>query len=343
LQKGLKRDHEGPAPILFLRDFSFFNRLNWNTMQTPKDKYDLTRISTSGKPGFELFHDEKNEKHFFVFNGADGTALLFSQAYSSSKSRDRGIEAVKGSLGRDDRVDRKKEGSKHYFILKAGNHLEIARSRLFDSKAEMEQALQFLASQERTPGKGMASSRSASEEEAAARYMFQLYFRKAAEGEPYRCTIEFPLENKKNTFHHFDMDLIARFIREQVPEDVIAPGHFTTPGPAKEYGLQIVEQGDVVVKSIFTNADMLEARMEADKKEGLGYEFQVFARSLEKGMKTLVGEKRGVTAKDGIVAVPIMTNALEPGAYRLEARLRLHKKDGDADLQGSRLVQIFRA
>lgn len=314
-------------------------------MQTPKDKYDLTRISTSGKPGFELFHDEKNEKHFFVFNDGGGTALLFSQAYSSSKSRDRGIEAVKGSLSRDDRVDRKKEGSKHYFILKAGNHLEIARSRFFDSKGEMEQALQFLTSRAaHKPEKDITPSRStSSEEEAAARYMFQLYFRKAAEGEPYRCTIEFPLANKKNTFHHFDMDMIARFIREQVPEDVIAPGHYATPGPAKESGLHIVEQGNPVDKSIFTNADMLEARMEADKKEGLGYEFQVFARSLEKGMKTLVGEKRGVTAKDGIVAVPIMTSALEPGAYRLEARLRLHKKDGDADLQGSRLVQIFRA
>ena len=108
------------------------------------DKYDLSRKSISGVPGFELFQDESNGWHFFHFNGEDGEAIIYSQPYGTTKNLKTGMNAVKKNAIIDGRYVKYTKEDTYYFTLKAGNHKEIARSCFFSSRSELEKAKRFM-------------------------------------------------------------------------------------------------------------------------------------------------------------------------------------------------------
>ncbi|MDJ1473576.1 DUF1508 domain-containing protein [Xanthocytophaga flava] len=113
----------------------------------PVDKYNFTVVSQSGQAGFESFQSADTKQYYFHFNDADGQAILYSQGYGNIAGRDNGIRSVIKNAYQDARYVRNEEEGKHYFILKAGNNQEIARSPLFDTTAAMEAAILFLKNQ----------------------------------------------------------------------------------------------------------------------------------------------------------------------------------------------------
>ncbi|MCU0355779.1 MAG: DUF1508 domain-containing protein, partial [Cytophagales bacterium] len=126
-----------------------FTETRTQTVQRPGfvvdlDSYDFTQVSTSGAMGFEPFQGSKNNLYYFHFNGADGKAILFSQAYAAETTRDNGIRSVILNGAKDERYEMREEDGRFYFILKAVNGREVARSRTFGSRAEMESAAAFL-------------------------------------------------------------------------------------------------------------------------------------------------------------------------------------------------------
>ncbi len=102
------------------------------------DQYDFSQSTKSGQFGFDIFQNERDQKFYFHFNGEDGHPFLFSQAYASAKSRDNGIRTVIKNGTLDQRYVKKENNGKHFFIIKAGNNQEIARSHFYTTMAKMD-------------------------------------------------------------------------------------------------------------------------------------------------------------------------------------------------------------
>ena len=109
------------------------------------NQYDLTLASSSGAQGFESLRGQNGDKgYYFHFNDDDGNPLLHSQSYTGGKGRDNGMLAVIRSSGIEDRFEIKESEGQYYFIIRAGNRQEIARSRNFQNRAEAERYIQWL-------------------------------------------------------------------------------------------------------------------------------------------------------------------------------------------------------
>ncbi len=108
------------------------------------DNYDLTQPSITGKPGWERFRSDRDKQHYFHFNGVGGIPLLFSEGYPAQKDRDNGIQSVIKNAGNRSRYSVFGEHGKFCFKLKAGNNLEIGRSRDFNTAEERDAALEYL-------------------------------------------------------------------------------------------------------------------------------------------------------------------------------------------------------
>lgn len=114
--------------------------------KTPKKQVNIYRTdqaSTSGTTGFDPFQ-AKDGMHFFHFNDLNASPLIFSEGYTSSRSRNNGIKSLIRNAGLQNRYEKKKNGAKPYFILRAGNRQEIARSKDFEDEKEMQEAIEWL-------------------------------------------------------------------------------------------------------------------------------------------------------------------------------------------------------
>ncbi|MCY1066330.1 DUF1508 domain-containing protein [Nannocystis sp. RBIL2] len=105
--------------------------------------YDLTRRSTSGVAGFEAFKAEDGH-HYFHLNDERGEALLFSHGYSTPKARDHGIRSLLKGAG--DPVCYRVAADELRFAISAVNGRELARSRLFGSRAALDRAIAWIRS-----------------------------------------------------------------------------------------------------------------------------------------------------------------------------------------------------
>ena len=103
--------------------------------------YFFDQVSTSNEAGFEKIRNAESKQHYFHFNDDSGRALLYSQGYSAPKSRDNGIRSVIKNGALRDRYEAKEEDGQYYFILRAGNRQEIARSRAFTSADERDRMI----------------------------------------------------------------------------------------------------------------------------------------------------------------------------------------------------------
>jgi len=85
--------------------------------------------------GFDTF----SEKGLYYFTcNKKGEVCLISEGYTSSSARNRGIHSVSKNLLLATQYNfEKPQNEKYFFILKAGNNQEIARSKNFDSEDEM--------------------------------------------------------------------------------------------------------------------------------------------------------------------------------------------------------------
>lgn len=108
------------------------------------DDYNLLQPSRTGRPGFESFKNEKDGRYYFHFNDAKGVAFLFSQAYQVETTRDKGIQSVVKNAVVEAQFEHQNTGGGFFFILRAGNRQEIARSREFDSLKELEEKQAYL-------------------------------------------------------------------------------------------------------------------------------------------------------------------------------------------------------
>ena len=110
----------------------------------PANLYDFTRLSLTGTVGFELFQVAGEERFYFHINDTTGIALLFSREFRTASQRNQRMRMVAKCGVLKQRYERREEDGRHFFILKARNGQEIARSRAWASFAEMDAALVWL-------------------------------------------------------------------------------------------------------------------------------------------------------------------------------------------------------
>lgn len=72
-------------------------------------------------------------QHYFAWLNADGSVKMRSEGYPTTAARDNGADSVVRNRDNEARYSSTQVGSKHFTILKAGNHQEIARSCASDT------------------------------------------------------------------------------------------------------------------------------------------------------------------------------------------------------------------
>ena len=83
-----------------------------------------------------------NGKHYFNLKAGNGQVILSSEMYESKAAALNGIESIKKNSGDAGKYDRRtSEKGEPYFILKAGNGLEIGRSEMYSGDAAMENGI----------------------------------------------------------------------------------------------------------------------------------------------------------------------------------------------------------
>ncbi|MEM8523959.1 MAG: DUF1508 domain-containing protein [Bacteroidota bacterium] len=110
----------------------------------------------AGAAGFHKFFDIDQKEYFFAYNDESGNTLLRSEGYTTERARDNGIESVKKNAPLQERwsTDTAVNDKYHFYILKAGNHQEIARSCYYDSNAAMMAAFGAVTSEKSNIGFG---------------------------------------------------------------------------------------------------------------------------------------------------------------------------------------------
>ncbi|MEA5457609.1 DUF1508 domain-containing protein [Arcicella sp. LKC2W] len=93
--------------------------------------------SESPVEDFRIFQNPENKEHYFTMLSKSGKVVFRSEGYPTTAARDNGIASVTKNRELRERYSLIEADGKHYIILKAGNHQEIARSCPFESQDEL--------------------------------------------------------------------------------------------------------------------------------------------------------------------------------------------------------------
>jgi uncharacterized protein YegP (UPF0339 family)/outer membrane protein OmpA-like peptidoglycan-associated protein len=89
--------------------------------------------SDSPAENFRIFQDSESGEHYFTMLSKTGKVVFRSEGYPTTAARDNGLASVQKNSEIKERYSVVEEDEKHFVILKAGNHQEIARSCPYDS------------------------------------------------------------------------------------------------------------------------------------------------------------------------------------------------------------------
>jgi uncharacterized protein YegP (UPF0339 family)/outer membrane protein OmpA-like peptidoglycan-associated protein len=101
--------------------------------------------SDSPAEDFRIFQDGENGEHYFTMLSKTGKVVFRSEGYPTTAARDNGLASVQKNRELRERYSTVEEDGKHFVILKAGNHQEIARSCPYDSADAMYGLFPFMA------------------------------------------------------------------------------------------------------------------------------------------------------------------------------------------------------
>lgn len=319
------------------------------------------------KYGFSAFFKEDG-MYYFQFNDEAGEPILFSHGYQSEKGRDSGIQAVirNAADSRHYETEKTRKGQ-YFFILKSGNHQEVGRSRMFDTRAEMQEKLKLLkAVRNDTPVFDTALP--PSEEKAAALTMENPSREEGAKKMPRHkfSIIYYPdsevwsiihdLTGDSKQFQACDGQVIEEFLISHVPG--AEPGTAQPKKPAAQGAAvkpEKVIREAVELKLLNAEGNQIDSfakpsqfhEMEVLLKEGkaipsLAYEAHVIIKSFEDRDTVLIGKAKGQAPKGNRILIPLgNTSYLKPGMYRITAAI-CQKKEGKEvyNYEGDKLVML---
>ena len=101
--------------------------------------------SDSPAENFKIFQNSESGEHYFSMLSKTGKVVFRSEGYPTTAARDNGMASVQKNSEIKERYSVVEEEGKHYVILKAGNHQEIARSCPYDSADGIYGVFPFMA------------------------------------------------------------------------------------------------------------------------------------------------------------------------------------------------------
>lgn len=324
------------------------------------DQYKLDQPSPRGQPGWETFKGKDDLLFYFHFNDEEGKPLLFSQGYQNAKSRDRGLESVKKNAADSSHYAEEKEKDGVYFVIRAGNHQEIARSRVFAGSAKCKKAIaefqQQLGAtlQKKSQSKGITGKPALEKSmEQPSHFRFVLSFYPDKGGNLLRGKIEYPLvKEDKETFVGLDLERIGVFITRHLPGKAMQPPvapKSIAQGVKLSKPLSFLKEGRPIKGFRLPHEAPVEiqASLSATEKSlhpAGHYRAVVYAKPLKEKQQILIGEKDGELGPDGQVRVPILTQQLKNNVYRFTLYLNLEDPDipqRSEVMESSQLAQVL--
>ena len=101
--------------------------------------------SDSPAENFRIFQDSESSEHYFTMLSKTGKVVFRSEGYPTTAARDNGLASVQKNSEIRERYSVVEEDGKHFVILKAGNHQEIARSCPYDNADSIYGLFPFMA------------------------------------------------------------------------------------------------------------------------------------------------------------------------------------------------------
>ena len=83
---------------------------------------------------FEIFKAPEGE-FYFRLKAASGEPILSSQSFATKASAEHGVDAVRTNAPIHSHYDRRQTPTGFSFVVKAVNHMVIARSQVYESSA----------------------------------------------------------------------------------------------------------------------------------------------------------------------------------------------------------------
>ena len=337
-------------------------------MESPKNLY-----------GFATFF-KLDGLHYFQFNDKAGEPILYSHGYQSEKSRDNGIQSVIRNAGNPQLYELKKtKKGQPYFLLKAANHQEIGRSRMFDTEQEMQEKMDLLRGikknvpiYERTEllskkevlqksSQKPASPSSKSEKKGKMpRHKFSFIYYPDSK----IWLLKHDQSGESKNFKEYDGKLIKEFLfshlplesaeEEWGPEKKVKTPEVPAPKAIPQKIPQALQEAiELRIRSFegnqiqnFAKAGNLGQLEILPKEKSIvpdqAYDVKIVAKSLTDHKTLEIGTVKQQVPKQGRLLVSIIeaNNKLKPGSYRLIATIHQGKEEGAPDLYGSKFLML---
>lgn len=336
-------------------------------MGSQKDKYDLRQLSQSGKFGFETFQNAESKLYYFHFNDMKGNAAVYSQGYQTMKSRDTGLQSVLKNAGNPDRYLKEVIDNKgHYFILKSGNHQQIARSRNFERLSEMNDFLDIfstiktdvpvhkpaISSKLEKAKKNTSKTKQKADDKKVSEKMPRHSFRLTMYPKSLSGKIVHVFTGDEQSFKGVNGEAITSFIKSHLPKEAVATKEVPKPKSVKLplQSIQLEEEiKNITIKkgldpirysienTLPYNVEFKVESAACKTDETVSFHAKITAKSLKSNHQIIVGELCKELEKDGNISVPVLFNTLDPGIYRLLTSVTLNEAQ---TLNGSRLIQV---
>lgn len=218
----------------------------------PKKTNKESETSSVKKTGFVLFQSSEDDLYYFQFNDENGEPMFFSGGHGVVSRRDKNLESVKKYAAIPKMYKVLKEGKQFYFILRAGNYLEIGRSKAYSNNSEMKKAMKYFSenaaetqpkTSSKSPAKAMKKETKKrvdqSDEQFALKYSYQIHLYPNSEGNQINGRIINARTERKMAFNGLNGQAITEFMKEDLIGNMpslslTSPTEENSPTPGSE-------------------------------------------------------------------------------------------------------------
>lgn len=338
---------------------------------------DTTNPSSQSAPGFELVQNEENGFYYFRCNDIDGKPILQSKDYQIKNTAEDRLKSALRLAKLSKNYLRRKEGNKHYFILRSGNKQEVARSILFANERDLQRNIDYIkqvANSEKAVSKvteekveekktvinqekekvetkpGFTKERDTGQQPTAkSRHSFRIDLYPRDEGDTYSGRIEYLLSEESATFQGVDEEKIIHFIRQHLPSKsttsrgglspkAMKPAELLLLSKPSGHSVHLVRSGTPLLHFLLRNFDYSQGSNDP-------IQVKVAAHSLDGSMRTSF-ETSALPAEDKSLQLSLPGTYFSPGTYKVHMHAFSDAKDGSSaampnHAEASCLFQVY--
>ncbi len=315
-------------------------------MNATQQNYRFDLVAPSDQPGAVAFRDADDGQYYFVFNDNQGRPLLYSQPYKDKNSRDNGLKSLIKNGRIPKRFEIKEADEQYYFIVRAGNNVEIGCSRSFQSELDTRQAMSFVREKLMADyGADPKAVKSAKSPGANSKYTFLLEFYPREGGDALRGRIEYPRGDQRESFDGVDLAKIENFLNRHLPKRRGQPAVQAKPRNGMAIKLpESLQRRNACLNREETDSLPLVLSYPEQTDFPQRVVVDVIARPLAESQPSLVGKMTREVSNSTVIDVPLMMKGLLPGSYRFIFQTHSHSvqsPDAERLAETSQLFLVY--